>query len=234
MTTPLLLAAPLLAGALITGVAAPAFADGSPSPTPSRTAASLSGLQAAGAADTSKRITSLTAAITRITAAKGLTDADRTTILDTLNADLTGMRSLASKIAADTTVAQARADVRSIFTQYRVYAVALPQARIAVEADRLSGTTIPRLQAAASKLASRVSASGNSGAQAELADLTTQLSTAQADVNGLSAAALAVTPSDDDADHSAMTALRDKAKAALAAVKQAAQDAKGIRQSLKK
>ena len=122
MTTPLLIAAPLLAGALVTGVAAPAFADGSPSPapTPSHSAASLSGLQAEGAADTSKRITSLTAAITRITAAKGLTDADRTTILGTLNTDLTGMKTLATRIAADTTIEQARADVRSIFTQYRV------------------------------------------------------------------------------------------------------------------
>ena len=201
--------------------------------TPLREAAVV-GLQAQGAADTSKRITSLTAAITRITAAKGLTDADRTTILGTLNTDLTGMKTLATRIAADTTIEQARADVRSIFTQYRVYAVALPQARIAAEADRLTGMTIPRLQAAASRLASKVSASGNSGAQSELADLNTQISTAQGDVSGLAAAALAVTPSDYNGDHSAMTALRSKAKAAAAAVKQAAQDAKSIRQSLKK
>ena len=94
--------------------------------------------------------------------------------------------------------------------------------------------TIPRLQAAASRLASKVSASGNSGAQSELADLNTQISTAQGDVSGLAAAALAVTPPDYNGDHSAMTALRSKAKAAAAAVKQAAQDAKSIRQSLKK
>jgi len=233
MKTPLLIAAPLMAGALLVGVATPAFADGSPSPTPkaSHAAASLSDIQAKGATATSKRITSLTAAVSKITAAKGITSADRSTVLATLNADLTGMKTLATRIAADTTVAAARADVRSIYTTYRVYAVALPQARIVAGADRLTGTTIPRLQQVSSKLAPKVS--GKADLQAKLDDLNAQLKTASSDTDGLAAAALAVTPADDNANHAAMSGLRDKAKAAAAAVKQAVQDAKAIRQALK-
>jgi hypothetical protein len=234
MKTPLLIAAPLLAGALVVGAAAPAFADGSPSPAPhaSHAPRSLSDIQAKGAADTSKRIASLNAAIPKITAAKGITDAHRSTVLATLNADAAAMKSLATKIAADTTVASAAADVKSIFTQYRVYAVALPQARITAGADRLTGTAIPRLQKVAAALAPKVS--GNADLQAKLDDLNAQLKTATTDTDGLASAALAVTPAAYDANHDAMSGLRAKAKAAATAVKQASQDAQAIRQSLKK
>ncbi|MGN6325690.1 hypothetical protein [Pseudolysinimonas sp.] len=233
MKTPLLIAAPLVAGALLAGVATPAFADGSPSPAPTAThaAASLSDIQAKGAAATSKRIASLTAEISKITSAKGISSSDQSTVLATLNADVTGMKTLATKIAADTSVSTARTDYRSIYETYRVYVVALPQARITAAADRLTGTAIPRLQQVSSKLATRVS--GNSDLQAKLDDLNAQLKTASSDTDGLAAAALAVTPADFNANHSAMTGLHDKAKAALAAVKQAAQDAKAIHQGLK-
>lgn len=232
MNTPLVIAAPLLAGALVAGVASPALADGTPSPAPSHHAASLSDLQAKGAAATSKRVASLNTAISKANDAKGISSADKSTVLATLNADLSGMKSLASKIAADTTVATAAADVKSIYTQYRVYVVAIPQAWIAATADRLTGTAIPRLQSAASKLAPKVS--GNSDLQAKLDDLNAQLKTAASDTDGLAGAALAVTPSDFNANHSVMSPLRDKAKAAVAAIKQAVADAKAIRQGLKK
>jgi hypothetical protein len=233
MKTPLLIAAPLVAGALLAGVATPAFADGTPSPAPTAThsAASLSDIQAKGAAATSKRITSLNAAITRATNAKGFTSSDRSTVLGTLNHDLAGMKDLASKIAADTTAATAAADLRSVYTTYRVYAVALPQARIAGGADRLTGTTIPRLKAVSAKLAPKVS--GNADLQAKLDDLNTQVATATSDADGLAAAALAVTPSGFNGNHDIMAPLRTKAKAAAAAAKQAAQDAKAIAQALK-
>jgi hypothetical protein len=233
MKTPLLIAAPLVAGALLVGVASPALADGTPSPAPRAThaAASLPDLQAKGAADTAKRIASLNAAITKATDAKGLTSSDRSTILGTLNADLTGMKGLASKIAADTTASTARADVRSIYTTYRVYAVALQQARIARVADRLTGTAILRLTTVAAKLAPKVA--GNADLQAKLDDLNTQVATASSDTDGLAGAALAVTPSAYDANHDVMAPLRDKARAAAAAAKQAAQDAKAIAQALR-
>jgi hypothetical protein len=233
MKTPLLIAAPLLAGCLLVGAAAPAFADGAPSPAPkaSHAAASLSQIQAKGAADTSKRIASLTAAITKVGAAKGISSSDRSTVLGTLGHDLDGMKSLASKIAADTSASTARADVKSIYTTYRVYAVALPQARIAGTADRLTGIAIPKLKAVSAELTSKVA--GKSDLQAKLDDMNSQLATASSDADGLASAALGVTPSDYNGDHAAMTGLRSKAKAAVAAAKQAAQDAKAIRQGLK-
>ncbi|MCU1414499.1 MAG: hypothetical protein JWN80_1839, partial [Microbacteriaceae bacterium] len=98
----------------------------------------LAAVQAAGAAATASRITALDAAIPKESSNKYLSAGDRSTILGTLNGDLGAMQSLQSKIAADTDLATAKTDVQSIFTGYRVYAVAIPQSLYAASADALT------------------------------------------------------------------------------------------------
>jgi hypothetical protein len=230
MKTSLLFTAPLLAGALVAGVAAPAFADGASTPSPTHAPATLADLQKKGAEATAKRSAALTTAIAKVTAAKDITDAHRSTVLTTLKADLAAMTSLGAKIAADTDAATAKADVRDIYTEYRVFAVALPQARIAAGADHLTVTVIPRLTAASQKLTTR--AAGNADAQAKLADLTAQLGTLGSDADGLADKALAVTPAAYDADHTAMSGVRSTATSARAAAKQARADIAAIRVDL--
>ncbi len=161
----------------------------------------------------------------------------RSTILGTLNADLAGMKSSASTIAADTTTTQAAADLKEVFTKYRVYAVALPQARLASDADRLTSTVLPKLTAEQSKLSGLLSAKDKSKStaalQADLADMTAQISTASHDAGGAAAAALAVTPAAYDANHSALSPVKSSLESARSAVKKAQSDAKAIRQALK-
>lgn len=199
-------------------------------------ASSLAQIQAAAATQTANRITSLNAGITKVTATTTLTSADKATILGTLNGDLSGMKSLQSKIAADTTVTTALADYKDIFTGYRVYAVALPQSYIAATADGLTGTAIPKLQSAATKIQALFAAEPSKvtpALQAQLADMQAKTADAVSKTNGLAAAALGVAPSAYNANHAALTGLRANAHTALADTKAAAADGKAIVAALK-
>ena len=227
------------AGALTLGslaCAVPAFAspaDGAPTPTAH---SGLSAIQAAGAAATAKRITSLNTGIGKVNSTTTLSASDKATVLGTLTADLSGMQGLQTKIAADTVAATAWTDYQSIFTGYRVYAVALRQSYIAAAADGLTDTAIPKLQSAASKI-SALFASDPSKAtpelQAKLADMQSKTADAASKTSGLAGAALAVTPSAYNANHAVLTDDRAAARDALADTKAAAQDGRAIVAALK-
>lgn len=224
------------AGALTLGAslgAAPAFADDAPKPTAH---SSLAQIQQAGATQTAKRITSLTSAITRVNSNTSLTASDRSTVLGTLNADVAGMTSLQAKIAADTAASTAWTDYRSIFTEYRVYAVALPQSYEAAAADRLTGTAIPKLQSAHDRLASNLAANPGkwtSAMQTQLSDMQSKIDDAKTRSTGLAARALAVTPAGYNADHTLISNIRTDLRTALADCKAAAQDGRALVQALK-
>jgi hypothetical protein len=197
---------------------------------------SLSIIQQAGAAATAKRITSLNTGIGKVNASSRLTSADKSTVLGTLNADLAGMQSLQAKIAADTTAATAWTDYKSIFTDYRVYAVALPQSFIAAAADGLTGTAIPKLQSAEDRISAYFAAHPDKVTpelQAKLADMQAKTADAVSKTSGLAAAALAVTPAAYNANHAVLADDRAAARAAVADVKAAAQDGRAIVQALK-
>ena len=229
----------IVACAALIGV--PAFADTTATPTPAPTSShapkSLAAIQAAGAKATSDREAKLSTAISKVTNDKYLTSSDRSTLLGTLNADLAAMKSSASTIAADTTATQAAADLKEVYSKYRVFAVALRQAHLVSEADRLTGTTLPALTKEQSRLSGLLSgkdkAKSTPALESALQDMSSQISTASHDESGLASAALAVTPSAYDANHSALSSVESSSKAAAAAVKKAHADAKTIRQALK-
>lgn len=213
--------------ALVVGASVPAFAT-----TSAAHPKTLAAIQASAKVKTSARTSKLNTAIAKVTAAKDISDADRATILGVLNGDLAGMTTVEAKIAADTTVAAAAADYKTIFTTYRVYAVAIPQARLAAGADRMTSTTIPRLTDAQSKLAAALAgpdASKSTPAlQADLADMTTQLAAATAALSGISAQALAVTPDAFNANHEVLSPVRSAVKSAIADLKKAAADGHAV------
>jgi hypothetical protein len=222
--------------ALVAGACAPAFADGTSTPAPT-TGKSLAAIQAKAKVDTTARIGALNTAIAKITAAPDISSADRSTILGTLNGDVAGMNTVEAMIAADTTVATAAADFKTIFTSYRVYAVAIPQARLAAAADRLTSTTVPKLTDAQTKLAAALAgpdASKSTPAlQADLADMSTQIAAASSALNGISAQALAVTPADYNSNHAVMAPIRAAVQTAIADLKKAAADGKTVLAAIK-
>ncbi|MEO6534227.1 MAG: hypothetical protein ABIO06_11740 [Pseudolysinimonas sp.] len=227
------------AGALTLGslvCAAPALASVPSDGTPPTAHSSLSAIQQAGAAATAKRISSLTTGIGKVNATTTLSAADKSTVLGTLNADLSGMQTLQSKIAADTSATTAWTDYRSIFTDYRVYAVGLHQSYIAAAADGLTDTAIPKLQSAAAKISALFAADPSKATpdlQAKLADMQAKTADAVTKTSGLAASALAVTPSAYNANHAVLSDDRAAVRAALADSKAAAQDGQAIVAALK-
>ena len=219
--------------ALTLGISAPSFAATTP---PIDGHSTLAQIQAAGAAQTAKRITSLNAGVSKVNGNKTLTDGDRSTVLGRLNTDLTAMSTVEAKIAADTTVKSALSDYRSIFTDYRVYAVVLPQSYEAAAGDGLTDTAIPKLQSAHDKLAANLAANPSKwtdAMKAQLTDMQAKLSDAGTRANGLAARALAVTPAAYNADKTLIANIRTDLKAALADTKAASADAHSLVAALK-
>jgi hypothetical protein len=208
-----------------------------PSAAPSAPAGRLAAIQAAGAKATSDRIIALDGAIPKVTANVALSAADKSTILNTLNADLNAMHALAAKIAADSTADQASTDYKSIFSTYRVFAVALPQSAYAAAADDLTDTTVPKLTAAQKSLAALLAgpdaAKSTPALQAQLADMAAKIAAAQSAVSGVAASALGVTPAGYDANHSILVPIRQSETTALADAKAAGVDASDIVAALK-
>lgn len=215
--------------AAVTTVAPPAFAD-----TASSTLASI---KAKAATAISIRESALQSAIPAFTANPYVTAADRSAILTTLNTDASGLNALAPVIQTDTTAAKARSDYQSIFTQYRVFALALPQSRFAASADDLTGTVIPRLTDAQGRLESLLagpdSGKDTSPVQAAMSDLSSRISGITTATAGLATTVLAYTPAQWDASHTILVQPKANLVTARADARAAGRDIATVIEALK-
>lgn len=243
----------MMAGAAValaaTGTLAPsAFADTGTGPSTSTPAPAsgngasttgdiLAAIKARAAAAISARESALQAAVTAVDDNKYLTSDDRTRILATLDSDISGLEALAPVIQADTTVAKATADLRTIFTGYRVFALALPQARFAAAADDLTGTVLPRLTDARARLQALLegadSGKNTPAVQAAMTDLGTQISSIASETNGLSGTVLAFTPADWNANHALLVQPRAQLVSARADARTARVDIRTVVKALR-
>jgi hypothetical protein len=162
---------------------------------------------------------------------------DKSTLLNTLNGDLTGLTALGPKIQADTTVAQAAADYRTIFSAYRVYALALPQVRYAGAVDDITTGVIPRLTDAQSKLSALLagSASGKHtpAVQTAMKDLAAQIESITSATTGLSSQVLALIPAQYDANHAILSGPRQTLVSTRGDIRTARQDVKTVVAAIK-
>ncbi len=220
-----------LAGCASIGLAAPAWAAGS------NGSATLSGIKQRAAAAISVRLSSLSKAIPAVDSNKWLTATDKSTLLSTLTADQSGLTALQPKIQADATVAQARTDYQSIFLDYRVYALAQPQVRLAAAADDITGGVLPRLTDAQSRLTSLLSGSDSSkntaAVQTAMSDLAAKIQAITSATSGLSTSLLALTPSQYDADHTVLAGPRETILSARADIVAARADVMTVVGALK-
>ena len=210
------------AAVVLLGMTGTALADtGTPavsstSPTAAPHGKTLAEIQKLAAAAIAKRLSSLSVSINDVNNNTVITPADKATLLATLNGDVTGLTALGVTIAGDTTAKQAASDYATVFTSYRVYALALPQVRFAAAADDMTVTVLPKLTDAQTKLAALLagvdSGKNTPQVQAWMADLAKQLTAIGTETNGLSATVLAYTPAQYDANH----ALLSPARASLA------------------
>jgi hypothetical protein len=216
-------AAPLTSQYQTSGAAAEARTEETPP-------GSLAAIQRTADLRITQRLASIEKTAIRVRSNTFLTDDDRATILATLDAGTTGLTALGDVIAADTDRATAAAHFTQIFTDYRVYAVVLPQSYYAAAADALSGSALPTLEKAYSGLSAALEASGTSTTELEaaLADMRAQIDTATAAVAGVSASALAVSPADFNANHAVLADEKAAIATATAAARQAALDGKTL------
>jgi hypothetical protein len=197
----------------------------------------LTKIQARAAAAISARLTALNRTIPEVTANTAISGSDKSTLLARLNADVSGLTALGHTIAADTTAAQAATDAATIFTTYRVYALALPQVRFAEVADDYTGAVLPRLSDAQAKLAALLagadSAKNTAAVQAAMTDLSTKIGAASTAVTGLSATVLAYLPAQYNANHALLDGPRQQLVGARADVKAARADIATVMRALK-
>jgi hypothetical protein len=199
---------------------------------PSGVPTTLAGIKARAATDTTDRVNSLKGAIAKVNAAKGL-GSSQGTLVSYLGTDISSLQQLNQTIQGDTTVQQAAQDFGTIFSDYRVYVLVLPAARIAAITDDATTTAIPRITADAAKAQAHVTPGNQAELQPLIADLNNQIGTATNAVNGLAATVLAFTPAQWNANQDLLAAAKTSLQAAAGARDKARSDLQQIVQDLK-
>lgn len=129
-----------------------------------------------------------------------LTDAHERSLDEILGTTRDGLRALRAEIEADTTLEELRADIRSIFEDYRVYALVARQVWLVVGDDTVDKTAAG-FATAADRLEAAIDAAEAAGkdvgdAREHLAVMVRHVEAAQAEVDGDAEAVLALTPAD--------------------------------------
>lgn len=199
--------------------------------------ARLSSLHIAADTAITARLTSLNSASARINGLAKLSSDQKAQFNGQITTDINALTALKSKADADTDLTTLRADYRSIFTTYRIYAEFLPQLHLLIASDTM-GVSADKLTQFATKLQSRVQAAGNpsnltsllSDMQAKNADADTQYKNVQSQVSQL-------TPQGYDANPSGTTSILKGARSEIQTgandLKASWADAKQIMQALK-
>ena len=200
-------------------------------------AARLSTLHTLADSAINKRLTSLNEASTRINGLVKLTGDQKSQFSGEITTYVNGLTSLKTKADADTDLPTLKADYRSIFSTYRIYAEFLPQVHILTASDTMA-VTADKLSDLAAKLQSRIQTAGNPGnltnlfsdMQARITDAKTQYSNVQSQVTSL-------TPQSYDNNATGTTATLKNARSQIQTgsgdLKTAFADAKQIIQAIK-
>jgi hypothetical protein len=200
----------------------------------------LTNLQNRGATEINRRSTNLHDAMTKLEATTKLKAADKATLTTQLQTELDGLTALKAKLAADTDLAVARADVQSIVVGYRVYALMLPKARMTLAANRFAlaearlTELYVKLQAKVDALKADNDTSIDTAAlQVTLDDMKEKIASSKTGVDEVVSKLLALQPTDYNADHAVLTTHRATLKSAQTDLKTARGDARSVIESLR-
>ncbi len=197
----------------------------------------LANLKTRGTAEIDRRLANLNAALTKLTAGAkqtndGLVATPKTAFTKQIQDEITALTALKTKLAADADLATARVDVQSIVTDYRVYVLMLPKARMTASADRFA-VVEAKLAALDATLQTKVNAQKAAGhdvtaMQASLDDLKAKTADATSKTSTLAAQLLAIQPTDYNANHAVLVTYRAALATAQTDVKAARDDAKSV------
>lgn len=237
--------------ALLAASAAPAFAlsvtasasvSASTSASGANAAARLQKAITAANGDIAARITALNNLNARVQAMAKESAAEKASIASNVQTNISGLQSLQAKINADTTVADATADAKTIFTTFRIYALVMPQGYILAAADRVTVITA-LMQSLGAKIQARIAADQSAGKDvssiaAAFADMNAKIADANAQAAAAQSAVANLQPDQGNATVAAsnktvLVAARADIKAATADLKAARQDIATILKGLK-
>jgi hypothetical protein len=192
----------------------------------------LAGMKSLAHEDIARRVNLLNSAEKRVATLKGL-GAGRDALETYLKQDVAPLQQLDTKIQNDGTLQQATADYETIFTNFRIYRLVLPAARVATIASRVTETAVPALQNAATKVQHHSKAASQTTVSPLLANLNSQISTATTAATGLATTVLGYTPAQFNSDYTLLTGPQTSAKDAAVAVRQGHKDVQQMRHILK-
>ena len=188
----------------------------------------LASIKGTANTDITNRVNALNAAIAKVNSAKGLGSGEGT-IVAYLGTDISPLQQLNQQIQGDTTVKQAAPDFSTIFSNYRVYVLVLPAARIAADADRATNGAIPTLTKFAALAQTHVNAPQPDGAAAphQRPEQPDQHRLERS--NGLAATAVAFTPMQWNANHNLLSPAKSSDQATDTALNKARVDVQQIK-----
>ncbi len=156
-----------------------------------------------GDQEITRRTNALTDLNTRVQAMQKVTDAFKQNLSATIQTELTNLTALKAKIDADTDLATLKTDIKSVTQSYRIFALIVPQGRIAAAADR-EVALVSMMSTLGGKLQARVQASQQSGNDvtsltAALTDMAAKIQDAQTQAEAAVTASAGLTPDNGDA-----------------------------------
>lgn len=188
-----------------------------------------------------RRIAALTELSARVSAMTRVTVDFKNTLNTSVQTQISDLQTLKTKIDASTDIESLKVDIQSITSGYRIYALVLPQTRIAVAADRI--VTITTMMAGVGgKLQARIQALPQSTSTAAMAaaltDMAAKMASAQTQAQAAVTATVSLTPDNGDKTKAAanLAALKDartKLQAAQKDIKAARADIELILKGLK-
>lgn len=195
----------------------------------------LTAVKALANARVQGRIAALHALSLAVQDSKFLTSDEHGTLEGRINADLSGLGALATRMSGESTAAAVRTDEAAMVDDYRVYLLMAPQVRLtdALAAESDAAATLQKAYAALQGMLAGQSGGGTAQQKSELADLQSQITAAQAAIGNEAAAELAIRPGpDESAIKDALAPARSAAKTARDDLVKARDDAKDLRSSL--
>lgn len=197
----------------------------------------LEDLKTRAQSEITRRTTSLTNLINHISQVKRLTDAQKSTLTSSIQAEIDNLNALQTKITGETDAATLRADVKSIVSSHRIYALYMPQVQIIYASNEILNTT-DKFNALGTKLQSRISEAQTAGKdvsslQAAYTDFQAKVTDAQTQANNAINTVAPLQPQDYPANKTTLQSARKMLQTARLDLKTAHQDAQTIIQELR-
>lgn len=183
------------------------------------------------------RISVLNNALTKLGAAKKLSETSKSTITSQIENYVAILNTLKTKIGSDTDLATLRQDAKSVYSNFKTYAVLLPEIHLLTSADAMM-TTADNLSAIVAKLETRIQTAQQGGQDVNnlnkiLDDMKSKISSAKLHYTSVQSDALALKAEGLPENKTVIQNMRSKIKAGSADLRSAQQDARQIVNGLK-